>query len=328
MTVHCTTIDEFAGARARRVAAARRPLPRRADRRVPAHLRRDLPGRDGRRTWSATACWPAPSTSPSSTATSTSRRCRWPVRASPRTDAARRRSCGCCRGCTRRSAAATGPPDGPSPQRPWRDVAAHWFGVERAQWCERNARGRGDRPVGPRRRRRWPPTSDACRQLVIAGYRRHFELHGDDLLPVGLLITRCQEWGIDPDRRRPPRSAAPSSAIARARRCHRGCSSPATTSTARRGTSSATPRRQRRRRTAETPLDLRPLVPAEHHAELETLVDRRPQRRPPARRQRCDHRRLADGPAAPSDAGGRAPTVPRPTGPGRRGDRRRARPRC
>ncbi len=39
---------------------------------------------------------------------------------------------------------------------------------------------------------------DVCRRFVSAGYRRHFELHGDDLLPVGLLITRCQEWGIDP----------------------------------------------------------------------------------------------------------------------------------
>ena len=30
-----------------------------------------------------------------------------------------------------------------------------------------------------------------CRQLAVDGYRRHFELHGDDLLPVGLLIARC-----------------------------------------------------------------------------------------------------------------------------------------
>ena len=36
-----------------------------------------------------------------------------------------------------------------------------------------------------------------CRQLAVDGYRRHFELHGDDLLPIGLLIARCAEWGID-----------------------------------------------------------------------------------------------------------------------------------
>lgn len=81
--------------------------------------------------------------------------------------------------------------------RPWRTAAAHWFDSERAQWCERNQRLQDDEPSA---------TSSAqliehlyaCRELVVAGYRRHFELHGDDLLPIGLLITRCSEWGVEP----------------------------------------------------------------------------------------------------------------------------------
>lgn len=81
--------------------------------------------------------------------------------------------------------------------RPWRDVAAHWFATERSVWTLRNQTIQGVDPEG---------LSDAdlsthlreCRALVHDGYVRHFELHGDDLLPIGLLIARCEEWGVDP----------------------------------------------------------------------------------------------------------------------------------
>ena len=62
------------------------------------------------------------------------------------------------------------------------------------------------------------------------------------------------------------------------------------------------------------PVDLRPLVPAGAPRRAGRAARRRPRRRRPARRQRRDHRRVADGPAAPGDAGRRRPPV-RPADP-------------
>ena len=81
-------------------------------------------------------------------------------------------------------------------ERPWRAAATRWFEFERDQWRARDEKVESVDPAG---------LSDdelvihlrECRQLAVDGYRRHFELHGDDLLPVGLLIARCAEWGID-----------------------------------------------------------------------------------------------------------------------------------
>jgi rifampicin phosphotransferase len=82
-------------------------------------------------------------------------------------------------------------------ERPWRAVTEHWFAVEREQWRQRSTEVEAIDPS----RLDGPQLADhlrSCRQHVTGGYRRHFELHGDDLLPVGLLIARCQEWGISP----------------------------------------------------------------------------------------------------------------------------------
>ena len=53
---------------------------------------------------------------------------------------------------------------------------------ERAQWCERNREVEAVEPSALDDAA-LAAHLDACRQLVTAGYRRHFELHGDDLLP-------------------------------------------------------------------------------------------------------------------------------------------------
>ena len=82
-------------------------------------------------------------------------------------------------------------------ERPWRATATHWFDTERAQWIGRNQQLQDVDP-SPMSSDRLIEHLDACRELVVAGYRRHFELHGDDLLPIGLLIARCSEWGIQP----------------------------------------------------------------------------------------------------------------------------------
>ncbi len=81
--------------------------------------------------------------------------------------------------------------------RPWRQAARHWFDVERATWTEHNEAIQAEDPAAMA-----APELVAhlrrCRDHVAAGYLRHFELHGDDLLPIGLLIARCSEWGIEP----------------------------------------------------------------------------------------------------------------------------------
>jgi len=82
-------------------------------------------------------------------------------------------------------------------ERPWRAVTEAWFSTERRDWERRNEEiesidvARLDNPELSQH-------LCVCRTHARAGYRRHFELHGDDLLPIGLLIARCVEWGIEP----------------------------------------------------------------------------------------------------------------------------------
>ena len=77
-------------------------------------------------------------------------------------------------------------------------ATTQWFDVERAEWIERNQELEAVDPASL-------ATNDlvahlvSCRLFAIEGYRRHFELHGDDLLPVGLLFARCKEWGVEAD---------------------------------------------------------------------------------------------------------------------------------
>lgn len=82
-------------------------------------------------------------------------------------------------------------------ERPWRAATDHWFNVERFVWQERNAAIELV-DASTLTTESLIDHLGTCRALVRDGYRRHFELHGDDLLPIGLLIARCAEWGIAP----------------------------------------------------------------------------------------------------------------------------------
>jgi pyruvate,water dikinase len=155
--------------------------------------------------------------------------------------------------------------------RPWRAVNDQWFGAERARWADRN---RVLQSVDPS-----ALDDDAlrdhlrtCRSHVVSGYTRHLELHGDDLLPIGLLIARCAEWGID--------AATASRALAGATPHEIAAAEPADWQLVTgydldslawcelRGIKRAEPEPG----PTPMPLDLRPLVAAEHHDELEQLV--------------------------------------------------------
>jgi pyruvate,water dikinase len=152
--------------------------------------------------------------------------------------------------------------------RPWRAAAANWFETERAQWCTRNQRVHDVDP-SPMSNAELIEHLQACRRLVIAGYRRHFELHGDDLLPIGLLIARCSDWGIEPSMAMRSLHGSPSPIPM--------VEPPDWQLVTGYDLDSLSwceidnPPALQPRHDAEA-FDLRPLVPSEHHAELDQLV--------------------------------------------------------
>lgn len=83
-------------------------------------------------------------------------------------------------------------------ERPWRADAKHWYLTERQEWIDA---ARALQQVEPH------TLDDAelaehlreVRSHLGAGYQRHFALHGPDLIPTGLLLARCADWGIPAD---------------------------------------------------------------------------------------------------------------------------------
>jgi phosphohistidine swiveling domain-containing protein len=155
-------------------------------------------------------------------------------------------------------------------ERPWRQASVRWFSSERAEWAQRN---RSLQDVDPSLLNddELRTHVQACRSHVVAGYRRHFELHGDDLLPVGLLLARCAEWRID--------AATASRALAGSTSDNRSATDPERwqlvtgydlDSLAWCEVDSL---KESEPGTPPPALDLRPLVPEEHHDELARLVD-------------------------------------------------------
>jgi pyruvate,water dikinase len=154
-------------------------------------------------------------------------------------------------------------------ERPWRDVHAHWFAVERGDWAARN-RLLEDVDPSSLDDESLRTHLHSCRANVVAGYTRHLELHGDDLLPVGLLLARCAEWGIDAaTATRALDGSTPPGIVARDPAdwqlvtgydldCRAWCELDGI----KRADQVPPP----------TPFDLHPLVPAEHHDELDALV--------------------------------------------------------
>jgi pyruvate,water dikinase len=153
--------------------------------------------------------------------------------------------------------------------RPWRLANDHWFATERADWARRNLALQDIDPdaLDDRGLR---DHLGRCRAHVVAGYTRHLELHGDDLLPIGLLIARCAEWGVDATTASRALAGSTPDDIAAAEPAEwqlvsgydLDCLTWCELGEIKRGDLGPVP----------APLDLRPLVPAEHHDELAALV--------------------------------------------------------
>jgi phosphohistidine swiveling domain-containing protein len=153
-------------------------------------------------------------------------------------------------------------------ERPWRAAATHWFDVERPQWQQRNQQLEDSEPA--------IMATDtlvehlrACRRVVVDGYRRHFELHGDDLLPIGLLIARCAEWGVAPGVSTEALRGAPPSSTETVEPAWQLLTGYDLDCLAR---SELSPGARPRPDQACSPLDLRPFVPRQHHDELNELI--------------------------------------------------------
>lgn len=82
--------------------------------------------------------------------------------------------------------------------RPWLEVAKRWYATERYDWIARCSALQSvevdaisdDELVNH---------LEATRALARAGYERHFSLHGPDLIPTGLLLSCCDDWGVAPE---------------------------------------------------------------------------------------------------------------------------------
>jgi hypothetical protein len=82
--------------------------------------------------------------------------------------------------------------------RPWLADAERWYASERGEWIDANrslqAEVIDDLTVAA--------LVDHLRRVrahAVAGYRRHFALHGPDLIPTGLLLAACDDWGVGAD---------------------------------------------------------------------------------------------------------------------------------
>jgi pyruvate,water dikinase len=82
--------------------------------------------------------------------------------------------------------------------RPWLAVAERWYASERHEWVARSTAIQAEDPatlddVG------LVAHLERARATARDGYRRHFSLHGPDLLPTGLLLDWCAQRGVAAD---------------------------------------------------------------------------------------------------------------------------------
>jgi phosphohistidine swiveling domain-containing protein len=80
-------------------------------------------------------------------------------------------------------------------ERRWRDDNRRWYEEQRPEWIERNRALQRAEPSALDDGR-LAAHLDQCHANWRAGYVLHFELHGPDLVPLGLLLARGDDWGL------------------------------------------------------------------------------------------------------------------------------------
>ena len=82
--------------------------------------------------------------------------------------------------------------------RPWLADAERWYATERGGWIAASRQLEAE-DVDASDDASLADHLQRARAHASAGYRRHFALHGPDLIPTGLLLARCEDWGVAPD---------------------------------------------------------------------------------------------------------------------------------
>jgi pyruvate,water dikinase len=82
-------------------------------------------------------------------------------------------------------------------ERPWLQETEQWYAVERPAWQKGNA-ALDAIDVGGLDDEALVRHLHEARDNVDAGYRDHFRLHGPDLIPTALFLSRAGDWGVDP----------------------------------------------------------------------------------------------------------------------------------
>ena len=80
-------------------------------------------------------------------------------------------------------------------ERRWLADNRRWYEEQRPEWIERNRALQREAP-GALSDDELADHLDRCRENWRAGYVLHFELHGPDLVPLGLFLARGEDWGL------------------------------------------------------------------------------------------------------------------------------------
>lgn len=84
-------------------------------------------------------------------------------------------------------------------ERRWLADNRRWYEEQRPAWIERN-RALAREDPGAFTAPELAEHLERLRENWRAGYVLHFELHGPDLVPLGLLLARGEDWGLPTDR--------------------------------------------------------------------------------------------------------------------------------
>jgi rifampicin phosphotransferase len=82
--------------------------------------------------------------------------------------------------------------------RPWLADTASWYATEQGSWVTANRALQAEDP-GSMDAAGLVDHLRRVRAHAAAGYERHFSLHGPDMVPIGLLLARAEDWGLPPD---------------------------------------------------------------------------------------------------------------------------------
>jgi rifampicin phosphotransferase len=80
-------------------------------------------------------------------------------------------------------------------ERRWCEDNERWYQEQRQEWIDRNRALQAEDPAALADDE-LAAHLERCHRNWREGYQLHFEFHGPDLIPMGLLLARAEDWGI------------------------------------------------------------------------------------------------------------------------------------